>query len=69
MSCPKENIIHATCVIRWARRLVMKAYFYITDFYRVTEVACHALQKIVWRLKGYYMIYDYILYDDHISIQ
>jgi len=30
----------------------MKAYFYITDFYRVTEVACDALQEIVWRLKG-----------------
>jgi len=40
----------------------MKAYFYITDFYRVTEVACDALQKIVLRLNGCYMIYDYILY-------
>jgi len=49
----------------------MKAYFYITDFYRVTEVACDALQKIVWRLKGYYMIYDYIykLYYDDIPNQ
>jgi len=43
MSCPKENIINTTCVLYC---LVMKAYFYITDFYGVSEVALTALEEI-----------------------